>query len=103
MFNLGSKEILIVALVIFFLFGSKKLTEWAKGLGEAGKELKKAKKEFSSAIDETDKELEKAKKEVTNALDRTSKDIKRTFDINEEIKQEKKEDRTEKKVEDDGI
>ena len=88
MFNLGSKEILIIALIILFLFGSKKLTEWAKGLGEAGKELKKAKKEFSSALDETDKEIEQAKKEVTSAVDETNKDIKRTFDTNEKSKNE---------------
>ncbi len=62
MFNLGSKEILIIALVILFLFGSKKLTEWAKELGEAGKELKKAKNEFSSALDETDEEIKEDKK-----------------------------------------
>ncbi len=68
MFNLGSKEILIIALIILFLFGSKKLTDWAKGLGDAGRELKKAKKEFSDAMDETDK------------------DIKKTLDLNEEIK-----------------
>lgn len=59
MFNIGSKEILIIALIILFLFGSKKLTEWAKGLGEAGRELKKAKKEFSSAMDEADKDIKK--------------------------------------------
>lgn len=59
MFNIGSKEILILALIILFLFGSKKLTEWAKGLGEAGRELKKAKKEFSSAMDEADKDIKK--------------------------------------------
>lgn len=72
MFNLGSKEILIIALIILFLFGSKKLTEWAKGFGEAGKELKNAKREFSSAWDETDK------------------DIKETLDINKEVKKEVK-------------
>ncbi len=83
MFNIGSTEILIITLVIMFLFGSKKLTEWAKGLGEAGKELKKAKKEFTSAIDETDKELAEAKNEVTITMDKTNKDIKRTFDMNE--------------------
>lgn len=71
MFNLGSKEILIIALIILFLFGSKKLTEWAKGLGDAGRELKKAKRQFSNAMDETDK------------------DIKKTFDLNEEIKEDK--------------
>lgn len=59
MFNIGSTEILIIALVILFLFGSKKLTDWAKSLGEAGKELKKAKKEFTSAMDETEKDLKK--------------------------------------------
>lgn len=68
MFNIGSKEILILALIILFLFGSKKLTEWAKGFGEAGKELKKAKREFSNAWEETDE------------------DIKKTLDINGEIK-----------------
>lgn len=71
MFNLGSKEILIIALIILFLFGSKKLTEWAKGLGDAGRELKKAKRQFSNAMDETDK------------------DIKKTLDLNEEIKEDK--------------
>lgn len=71
MFNIGSKEIIIIALIILFLFGSKKLTEWARGIGEAGRELKKAKKEFGNAWDETDK------------------DIKKTLDINEEIKPDK--------------
>lgn len=61
MFNLGSKEILIIALIILFLFGSRKLTEWAKELGNAGKELKKAKKEFNNAWEETD-EGKKVKK-----------------------------------------
>ncbi len=58
MFNLGPKEILIVSVIILFLFGSQKLTEWAKGLGDAGRELKKAKKEFDTALDETDEEIE---------------------------------------------
>ena len=88
MFNIGSTEILIIALVIMFLFGSKKLTEWAKGLGETGKELKKAKKEFTSTIDETDKELAEAKNKVTSAMDETKKDVKRTFDMNEKKKED---------------
>ena len=88
MFNIGSKEILIIALIILFLFGSKKLTEWAKGFGEAGRELKKAKKEFSNALDETDKELEKAKKEVISATDETNKDIQKTLDLNKKSKDE---------------
>ena len=50
--GIGPTEIIIVALVLFVLFGGKKLTEWAKGVGEAGKELKKAKKEFETAFDD---------------------------------------------------
>lgn len=48
--NIGSGEILIVVLVLFFLFGGKKLPELARGLGESGKELKKAKKEIENAL-----------------------------------------------------
>ena len=83
MFNLGSKEILIIALIILFLFGSKKLTDWAKSLGEAGKELKKAKKEFTSAMDETEKDLKKnlaineeSKKDEENSKSKISKEDK---------------------------
>jgi sec-independent protein translocase protein TatA len=35
MFGFGTKEIIIVAAVIVLLFGSKKVPELAKGIGEA--------------------------------------------------------------------
>jgi sec-independent protein translocase protein TatA len=50
--NIGTTEIIVIAVVLFLLFGGKKLPELARGFGEAGKELKKAKKEFSEAIDD---------------------------------------------------
>ncbi len=50
--NVGTTEILVIALILLFLFGSKKIPELARGLGEAGKELKKAKKELVDAKDE---------------------------------------------------
>lgn len=53
--NIGSTEIIIIALVLVVLFGGKKLPELARGMGEAGKELKKAKKEIMDAKDEFDK------------------------------------------------
>lgn len=53
--NLGSTEIIIIAIVLLILFGGKKLTELARGVGESGRELKRAKKEFHSAFkDEED-------------------------------------------------
>ncbi len=48
--NLGSGEIIIILVVLLFLFGGSKLPEIARGLGESGKELKKAKKEIENAM-----------------------------------------------------
>lgn len=48
--NLGTVEIIIIAVVLLVLFGGKKLPELAKGLGESGKELKKAKEELTEAL-----------------------------------------------------
>lgn len=62
--NLGSTEWIIIGLVLLVLFGSKKLTELARGLGESGKEIKKAKKEFQTAFEDKEpKEKEQTKKE----------------------------------------
>ena len=60
--NIGSGEILIVVLVLFFLFGGKKLPELARGLGESGKELKKAKKEIENALTDINTEEKDQKK-----------------------------------------
>ncbi len=60
--NLGSTEWIIIGVVLLVLFGGKKLTELAKGLGESSRELKKAKKEFQSAL--KDEPEEDKRKEV---------------------------------------
>ncbi|OGV96954.1 preprotein translocase [Microgenomates group bacterium RBG_16_45_19] len=39
--NIGTVEILVIALVLMILFGAKKIPEFARGLGEAGSEFKK--------------------------------------------------------------
>ena len=62
--NIGSGEILIIVLVLFFLFGGKKLPELAWGLGESGKEFKKAKKEIENALSDINTE-EKDQKKIT--------------------------------------
>ena len=56
--NIGSGEIIVVLLVLLFLFGGKKLPELARGLGESGKELKKAKKEIAKALSDINSEEE---------------------------------------------
>ena len=49
MFGLGTKEIIIIAVVIVLLFGSKKIPELTKNIVEAFKNLTGA---FKSADDE---------------------------------------------------
>lgn len=61
--NIGTVEIIIIALVLLVLFGGKKLPELARGLGTSGKELKKAQKELKTALTE---EEAQAKKEKTD-------------------------------------
>lgn len=49
--NLGSGEIIIIALVVLLLFGGKKIPELMKGLG-------KGVKSFKDGMNEVEKELE---------------------------------------------
>ena len=42
MFGLGTKEIVIIAVVLVLLFGSKKIPELAKGITDAIKHLRGA-------------------------------------------------------------
>ncbi len=48
--NLGSGEIVVIAIIVLVLFGSKKLNELAHGLGESVKEIKKIKKDIEDDI-----------------------------------------------------
>ncbi|HAV15340.1 MAG TPA: twin-arginine translocase TatA/TatE family subunit [Candidatus Pacebacteria bacterium] len=54
--NIGTPEILIIAAILLLLFGAKKLPDFARGLGESGRELKKASKDLKEALlDEDEK------------------------------------------------
>jgi len=50
--GLGFPEILVICLVFVLLFGSKKIPELAKGLGEGIKNFKTALKEGEEKVDE---------------------------------------------------
>jgi sec-independent protein translocase protein TatA len=43
--NLGSTELVVIALLMLFLFGGKKLPELARGVGQSIREVREAVKE----------------------------------------------------------
>jgi sec-independent protein translocase protein TatA len=45
--NIGTVEVLIIAVVLILLFGSKKLPELARGVRKSGEELRKGLKDES--------------------------------------------------------
>ena len=46
MSNLGTPEIIVIAIILIYFFGDKKLKEFARRLGESTKEIKKFQKEI---------------------------------------------------------
>lgn len=49
--NLGTVEFIVIGIIAVFLFGSKRITDVAKGLGKSTKEFKKAKSEYEKAAE----------------------------------------------------
>ena len=75
MFGLGFQEILLILVIIFLLFGVKRLPEIGKGLGETMKEIRNIRGERKT---EKEKEKEKGKeKEEENQKGNFISDIKK--------------------------
>lgn len=43
--NIGTTEVVVIALILVFLFGGKKIPEFVRGLGKAIEEFRKASKD----------------------------------------------------------
>lgn len=63
MFGLGTTEILVIALIILLLFGGRKIPELMKGLGKGIKSFKDGMKEVEKDVDINDEKKEEAKQE----------------------------------------
>ena len=65
MFGLGTTELLIIGVILFFIFGAKRLPEIGKGLGGAIREFKKIGRS-PKENDQMDNDIGKAKEGDTN-------------------------------------
>ncbi len=55
--NLGTGEILIIALIVLLLFGGKKIPELMKGLGKGVRSFKDGMSDVEKEIKDIDKEV----------------------------------------------
>jgi sec-independent protein translocase protein TatA len=54
LFNLAGPDLIVILLIVLLLFGSKKLPELARGMGQAVKEFNKAKDEIERELARSD-------------------------------------------------
>jgi len=83
MFGLGFQEILLILVILFLLFGVRKLPEIGKGLGETMKEIRKIRDE-RKAGKEKDKEKDKEKEKDKDKEDQKGNLIS---DIKKEVEE----------------
>jgi len=70
MFGFGAGELIVVGVILFLLFGAKRLPDIGKGLGGAIREFRKVKKDLSlSENNDTPQDTGKPKKEKQKALE----------------------------------
>ena len=59
--NIGTGEIILIALVVLLLWGGKKIPELMKGLGKGVKSFKEGMKDVQGEVDEIKKDIESEK------------------------------------------
>ena len=64
--DLGAPELLIILAIVLLLFGSKKLPELSKSLGESVKELRKAATGATELKNEVKTQVAKTKESLTS-------------------------------------
>jgi sec-independent protein translocase protein TatA len=50
MFGLGTQELIVIGVIVFLIFGAKRIPEIGKGLGGAIREFRDARKDISTDI-----------------------------------------------------
>ena len=65
MFGLGTTELIVIGVIVFLIFGAKRIPEIGKGLGGAVREFRQIKKDVAQE-EEEEREEDKEKKNTKN-------------------------------------
>ncbi len=99
MFGLGSTELIIIGVIVFFIFGAKRLPDIGKGVGGAIREFRKVKKDIS-LDEETGDNKEKDKDQgqnnpatleskLTDSVMKQIPGVKKVIDVKEKVEKVK--------------
>ncbi len=62
MFGLGTPELIVIGVIVFLLFGAKRIPDIGKGLGGAIREFRDSRKEISSDTAKQEKKRNRSKR-----------------------------------------
>jgi sec-independent protein translocase protein TatA len=97
MFGLGTTELVIIGVVVFLIFGAKRIPEIGKGLGGAIREFRQIKKDIN--IKQEDQHEEKGNKEgdppaleekLAGKVLKEIPGVKQAMDVKEKVEKVKK-------------
>ena len=73
--EIGIKEIVLIAIVILLLFGTKRLPELMKGLGKGMKTFNDGKQSIMDEVDNIKNPVSSAKKNITKSVKSSITDL----------------------------
>jgi sec-independent protein translocase protein TatA len=99
MFGLGTTELIVIGVIVFFIFGAKRIPEIGKGLGGALREFRSVKKELSHQEEDQNQQADRIKQknsepvlEENPAEDLVEKipGVKKAMELKKEVEKAKK-------------
>ena len=95
MFGLGTTELIIIGVIIFLIFGAKRIPDIGKGLGGALREFKQIKKEVSPKepkenAEETEKDPPALENKLAEKVVEQIPGVKKAIDVKKKVEKVKK-------------